>query len=163
MSDTYELTIAGLLRKRAIMAAEVQELRRALNDRIAQLDHLDATIRIFKPEIDECDLPERIIPPPCAAKRGEMFRVLMDTLRRAGAPQTTTQLAQAVMQHRQLNTADRVLAKLISKRAGTSLRKLAKTGAIQSRRYGTGAELQWWFTGRGRGSELPGGWRNGSG
>ncbi len=63
MASGYDLTIQGLLRKRAEMAGAAEGLRAQLNGKLSALDHIDATIRIFKPDIDLADLPERIAPP----------------------------------------------------------------------------------------------------
>lgn len=149
MSDGYELTIAGLLRKRGELSAEVEALRAQLEVVLAGLDHLDATIRVFKPDIGLEDLPERPAPPPNAAFRGEVQRFLLHTLRLSDRPLTTTQLAEAVMTSRRLNTGDRVLANLICKRTGNSLRRLARKGFVEGSRYSKGAELEWRLLARG--------------
>jgi len=159
MDDGYQLALHGLLRKRGELTSEVEALRAQLGVQLAALDHIDATIRVFKPDIDLCDLPERPAPPPNAAFRGEVQRFLLHTLRCAGAAMTTFQLTEAVMVSRRLNVSDRVLFKLIAKRTGHSLTRLRKQGFVASERYSRGAELQWTVTGR----EGPvGGWRNGS-
>jgi hypothetical protein len=163
MDDGYKLTLDGLLRKRGELTSEVEALRANLGVKLAALDHIDATIRVFKPDIDIEDMPERPSPPPNAAFRGEVQRFLLHTLRCAGEPLTTTQLAEAVMQSRRLNTGDRVLLKLITKRAGHSLGRLRRQGFVEGDRYSKGAELQWRLTGRGASGEPCGGWRNGSG
>ena len=75
---------------------------------------IDATIRVFKPDIGLEDMPERPVPPPNAAFRGEVQRFLLDTLRRADSALTTHDLARKVMEARQLNTADRILFALIA-------------------------------------------------
>lgn len=159
--EDYTLTLHGLLRKRGELTAQVEVHRAQLGELLAALDHIDATIRVFKPDIDLVDLPERPAPPPNAAFRGEVQRFLLHTIRCAGGEALTTfQLTEAVMQSRRLNTADRVLFKLIAKRTGHSLSRLRKQGFVQSEKYGKGAELRWTLTGR----EGPvGGWRNGSG
>src|SRR5206468_4259712 len=135
MEDAYQLTVAGLLRKRGELTSEVEALRAQLEQKLAALDHVDATIRVFKPEIADEDMPERPAPPPSAAFRGEVQRFLLHTLRTTGKPLTTFQLAEAVMQSRRLNTGDRVLRTLINKRTGNSLRRLAKQGWIERERY----------------------------
>lgn len=158
--DGYILTVHGLLRKRAALASEIEHHRAQIDVRLVALDHVDATIRVFKPDIDIGDLPERPAPPPNAAFRGEVQRFLLDALRRADGPLTTTALALRIMEARQLDVSDRVLAKLIRARTGNSLRRLGKSGYIVSRKYGTGAELEWAATDK---AGECGGWRNGSG
>lgn len=160
--DDYQLTIHGLLRKRGELTAEVETLRAQLDTRLAALDHIDATIRVFKPDIDIQDMPERPAPPANAAFRGEVQRFLLDTLRAAAEPRTTSQMAVAVMDARRLNVGDRVLRKLIEKRTGHSLGRLRKQGYVASEKYSKGAELQWSLTTRGATSHNVGGWRNGS-
>lgn len=160
MDDCYQLALSGLLRKRGELTSEVEALRAQLGDKLAALDHVDATIRVFKPDIDLVDLPERPAPPPNAAFRGEVQRFLLHTLRVTGEPLTTTQLAEAVMVSRRLNVSDRVLLKLIRARTGHSLGRLRKQGFVASERFSKGAELEWRLTGR---TGDAGGWRNGSG
>jgi hypothetical protein len=160
--DDYQLTLHGLLRKRGELTSVVEALRAQLGEHLAALDHIDATIRIFKPDIDLVDLPERPAPPPNAAFRGEVQRFLLHTLRTSRERLTTSQLAEAVMASRRLNTSDRVLRKLIERRTGHSLGRLRKQGFIASERYSKGAELVWFLTVRGESDEPCGGWRNAS-
>lgn len=159
----YDLTVHGLLRKRGELTAEIETLRAQLETKLAALDHIDATIRVFKPDIGLEDMPERPAPPPNAAFRGEVQRFLLHTLRTAQKALTTHELAKIVMEQRRLNTADRMLFQLIAKRTGHSLGRLRKQGFIVSRKYGPGAELEWSLTGCGVSTEQAGGWRNGSG
>lgn len=141
-----DLVLHGLLRRRADMAGEIDALREQLGVLLSGLDHIDATIRIFKPDIDLDDLPARPIPPPSAAFRGEVQRFLLHTLRHAPQPLTTHELAKAIMEQRRLNTADRVLFKLISTRTGHSLSKLRRAELVQSERFSAGALLRWQVT-----------------
>lgn len=143
MDDGYQLTLHGLLRKRGELSAEVDGLRAQLGTRLDALNHIDATIRVFKPDIDLVDLPERQAPPPNAAFRGEVQRFLLDTLRKADGPLTTHDLAAAVMRNRGLDPADRILFGLIAKRTGHSLTKLRRQGRVASHRFSKSAMLEW--------------------
>lgn len=163
MGDGFELTVHGLLRKRAEMAGDVEAHREQLGMLLSGLDHLDAAIRIFNPAIDLEDMPERPVPPPNAAFRGEVQRFLLHTLRTSAVSMTTHDLARAVMEARRLNVADRVLFKLVSVRTGHALTKLRKRGYVLSEREGKGALLVWTLSARGASGEPVGGWRNGSG
>lgn len=141
--DDYQLTLHGLLRKRGELVGEVEGLRAQLGVKMSALDHIDATIRVFKPDIDIMDLPERPAPPANAAFRGEVQRFLLDTLRHADAPMTTHELAEAVMRRRGLEPSDRVLFTLIAKRTGHSLTKLRRQGKVASHRFSKSAMLEW--------------------
>lgn len=143
MDDGYILTLHGLLRKRGELSSEVEALRSQLGELLSALDHVDATIRVFKPDIDIEDLPERPAPPPNAAFRGEVQRFLLHTLKASGDPLSTSQLAEAVMVSRRLNVAGRVLAKLVLRRTGHSLGRLRRAGTIEGARFGSTAECRW--------------------
>lgn len=131
------------MRKRGELTSEIEALRLQMDVCLSALDHIDAAIRVFKPDIDCGDLPERPTPPANAAFRGEVQRFLLDTLRRASGPMTTTALGLAVMESRRLNTSDRVLAKLIRHRTGHSLSRLWKGGFVDNVKFESGAELEW--------------------
>lgn len=137
----------GLLRKRAEVAGEIDALRTRAAMLVAGLDHIDATIRLFKPDIDLADLPIKPLPPPSAAFRGEVQRFLLDTLRNASTAMTTHELATAIMLNRGLALADRVLFKLISSRTGHSLAKMRDNGMVTSERMSKVALLRWQIAG----------------
>lgn len=139
----YDLTLQGLLRKRAELAGEAATYRAQLDDRLASLDAIDRVIRVFNPAIDLEDLPERAAPPPLMGVRGEFQRFLLDALRKADGPQSTHDLARAVMEHRGLNVADKVTFKLIAERTGNALAKLRKAGKAVSQRANGSVPLTW--------------------
>ncbi len=161
--DGFANTVSGLLRKRGELVSEIEGQRLAMEANLASLAAMDSAIRVFRPDIEQEDLPERPAPAASAAFRGEVQRFLLSTLREAGKALTTTDLSRIIMQARKLNHADRTLAKLIRTRTGHSLSNLRKAGFVESRRYGSGAELEWRVSGRGEAGEVVGGWRNGSG
>jgi hypothetical protein len=139
----YDLTVQGLIRKRAEMAGQVTALQAQLGELICALSHIDASIRVFKPDIDLEDLPERLAPAPFTGFRGEIQRFLLDELRGANHPLSTLELAERVMRKRGLDPADRVVFKLISHRTGYSLAKLRKAGKAVSQRAHRTAPLEW--------------------
>lgn len=139
----YDLTLRGLLRKRADLASEAAGLKDQLGARLSDLDALDRVIRIFKPDIDLADLPARPAPLALTGTRGEFQRFLLDTLRKANEPLNTLQLAEIVMRGRGLDVADRIAFKMIAHRTGHSLAKMRKVGKVVSRRVGSGALLEW--------------------
>lgn len=92
--------LAGLIKKRAEIAGRIMALQEEQARLIAALDHLDASIRLFDPEIDFEDLPVKTLPPPNAAFRGEFQRSLLEMLRGTQRWQTTDELARKVMVQR---------------------------------------------------------------
>jgi hypothetical protein len=157
-----KLVVHGLIEKRAETVGKIEALRDQLSVQLAALDHLDATIRIFQPDIDLAKLPMKPVPPPNAAFRGEVQRFLLHTLRTSERPLTTHELAEAIMRQRGLNTADKALHRTISVRTGHSLSKLRKNGFVQSEKASAGGLLRWQLTRQGEAGEPSGGWRNGS-
>ena len=139
----YGHTIDGLIRKRAEMAGQVEALQVQLGALIGDLTHVDATIRVFRPDIDLADLPEKLAPAPFTGFRGEIQRFLIDELRKANHPLSTFDLAERVMKKRGIDPSDRVMFKLIAKRTGYALAKLRKAGKATSARTHRSAPLEW--------------------
>lgn len=139
----YDLTVQGLIRKRAEMAGQVQAKQAELGALIAGLQHIDAAIRIFKPEIKLEDLPEKVAPSAFTAFRGEFQRFLLDQLRRSNHPLSTFDLAERVMEQRGLDPKDKIALSLIRKRTGYALAKLRKQSKVTSRQTHRSAPLEW--------------------
>ena len=164
MIETTESPVVyGLIRKRAETVGQVNALRSQLETALTDLDHLDAAIRIFKPDIDLEELPMRRVPPPHAAFRGEIQRFILHTLRTSPSPMTTHQLATAIMESRKMNTADRALHKTISQRTGHSCGRLRTHGFLLSEKANAGGLLRWQMSRKGELGDPDKGWRNGSG
>jgi hypothetical protein len=157
-----KLVTHGLIAKRAETVGRIEALRDQLAANMAALDHLDATIRIFEPDIDLAILPMKPVPPPNAAFRGEVSRFLLHTLRTAETALTTHDLATAIMQGRNLNTADKGLHRTISVRTGHSLARLRRNGFVMSEKANAGGLLRWHLTQQGEAGGPVDGWRNGS-
>lgn len=97
LSNKYAL--AALKKRRAETAGEIVDLKKQLAWRQSQLDHLDATLLIFDPEIDTRKLP--VSRPRKRIKlfrQGELGRLILDALRRAGAPLGTHAITTALLE-----------------------------------------------------------------
>lgn len=86
MTDSYELTVHGLIRKRAELAGQVEALHIQLAGLMAQLHAIDTSIRVFRPAIDLEDLPDGVPPSPFTAFRGDFQRQLLEMLRASDRP-----------------------------------------------------------------------------
>ena len=158
-----KLVTHGLIDKRAEVVGKIEALQAQLTQAMADLDHLDAAIRLFEPDIDLEELPTKPVPPPNAAFRGEVQRFLLHTLRQSPTALTTHELGDAIMKARGLNLSDKRLRKLISQRTGHSLGKLRSRGFLQAEKADAGGLLRWSLTRAGQDGDPDGGWRNGSG
>ena len=81
------------------------------------VDALDATIRLFDPDIDLEKIRPKAPPIKHQAAKGEIARVLLGTLRESPVPVSTYDLTLHVMAQRGLDTSDRKLVAIMRKRA----------------------------------------------
>ena len=91
-----ENVIAGLTRKRAELAGRIEHTQTALCQLIIDLDNLDATLRLFEPDIDLEEIRPKPFPPRNAAFRGEVSRIVFASIRQATGPLTSHDIAQQV-------------------------------------------------------------------
>jgi hypothetical protein len=132
MAETHLLS--GLLAKRAELAGLIDHHHMHLRNLVIQLDNLDATIRLFKPDIDLEVVKPKPLPPRNAAFQGEVTRAILDKLRRVQRPLTTRELALHVMECRGLDNADAALLRTIVKRVSATLKHHKNRGVLTSER-----------------------------
>lgn len=137
-----EHTIAGLSRKRAELAGRIEHSQAELRQLVIDLQHIDAAIRLFKPDADLEAIEPKPWPPVHQAFRGEISRIVLDALRTAEVPMTTMALTHAVMRQRNLDPTDTKLARTMSKRVGACLRGLRRNTPIVSER-GAADVMMW--------------------
>jgi hypothetical protein len=141
MADPH--VISALREKRAIVAGLIEKLERKLEQRRADLTHIDGVLRLFQPDRD----PEAIRPKRAYARRtryfakGELSRLVLEALRDAGKPQTTDDIAGQIIRAKGFNTADSVLRVAIRDQGLTALRAFRKRGTVEQ--TGLGRGLRW--------------------
>jgi hypothetical protein len=90
--------LAALKNKRATLAGEIADLKKQLAWRTSQLDHVDACLTIFEPGFDVNALgvkrPRKRVK---LFRQGELGRLIVDALRRAGKPLGTHEIASALL------------------------------------------------------------------
>jgi hypothetical protein len=119
-------TVAGLLEKRRQLEAELKTAEKAVSNIRIDLDHLDATLRLFT------DARPRRLPAHAVshkAGRGEMLRHVLRALRAAPEAVTSIEIAESYMKARKLQASD-ATAVLIRKRVGACLTKLKAQGTV---------------------------------
>ena len=134
--------VTGLMQKRAEIAGRIEHTQTALRQLIIDLDNLDATLRLFDPDIDLEEIKPKPFPPRHQAFRGEVSRIVFAALRQANGPLTSHDIAQHVMAERGLNTSDKRLVRLIGKRVGACLRHQRGKGLVRAER-GPGQFMLW--------------------
>ena len=132
--------ISALRNKRLELGEVVNELEQRLELHRADLAHLDATMRLFDPDIR----PEEVRPKQQRAhstwlRPGECLRLIYDELRDAPQPVTTRELAEPVMRTKAMPMSDDRRRELIQKTILGSLNRAKETIA----RSETGGVVSW--------------------
>ena len=123
-----ERHVIGALRtKRAELSGTLRQLEQQLAQQRTNLAHLDATMRLFDPEIRPKDIrPRQLRARNAWFRPGECLRLIYDELREATQPATTRELAERIMRLKAMPmTHDRCRA-LVQKTLLSSLNR-AKT------------------------------------
>ena len=137
-----EHVLAGLIRKWAEIAGELEALQARVADTFASLEGLDTTIRLFAPDADLDGIAPRRPPAMLAALPGQTSRVVVDVLREAAEPLTTHALTLPVMASRGLDAEERALFLTMQKRVLSSLRNLRMRGQVRPDKW-AGSNLRW--------------------
>ena len=137
------LLVAGLVKRRAQLAGDIEAAHEALRGMILDLEHLDATILQFDPTYQvEAIRPKAFRPPKDWANRGEMIRIVLSILRQAAEPLTSRDVALQLLVERALDKNDQRLLRLMSKRVGVALRGQKDKGVVRSEQ-GPGQYMVW--------------------
>ena len=130
--STGSHALSGLVAKRAEIAGQITQVRVTLRQLIADLDHVDAAIRIFDPAFDiegiKPKAPTALFP---VYFRGEFVRVILDMMREAKGPVTTKEIALHVMTGRGLSTTDAAMLALFTRRTRALLHHYRKRGMVR--------------------------------
>jgi hypothetical protein len=124
-----ELHVIGALgNKRAELAGILRQLEQQLVQQRADLAHLDATMRLFDPEIRPKDIrPKQLRTRNVWFRPGECLRLIYDALREATQPVTTRELAERIMRVKAMPAADDRHRELVQKTLLGSLNRANKT------------------------------------
>lgn len=124
--------VEGLAKKRAEIAGEIERTHERLRSLAADLEHVDATLRIIAPEMAvEAIKPKVFRPPADWSKRGEMTRMVLSILRTARAPMTTREIAERMVVERGLQASTEALNSM-TRRVACALRRQRELGLARS-------------------------------
>jgi hypothetical protein len=132
--------IGALRNKRAELAGMLRQLEQQLGQQRANLAHVDATMRLFDPDIRPKDIcPKQPRERNAWFRQGECLRLIYDELREATQPVTTRELAERIMRVKAIPAADdcreRVQKTLLSSlnRAKETIARVEIAGVVRWR------------------------------
>ncbi len=142
MADLH--VVSALRAKRGELAGQIDALQDQLREAMIAVDHVDATLRMFAPDIDLDEIRPKPLPPRHHAFKGQVTRSILAMLRSEGAMDAKA-ITIRLMAERDLNPNDKVLQKAMHKRIGAALRNLRERTLVLSR-SGSGGRLEWRIT-----------------
>lgn len=141
MADTH--VVSALKEKRIKLATEIEGLQAQLRARVIDLDHCEATLKLFDPTVQISELGPRKVPQVLSDTKGDTGRIILDTLRNATVPLPTSKVCEAVMKARDLDTNDKGLCKLMMKRTVANLKHWHRKRGLIRPSPGPGQQLMW--------------------
>src|ERR1700675_2674590 len=124
-----ELHVIGALRnKRAELAGTLRQLEQQLARERTNLTHLDATMRLFDPNIRPKDIrPRQRRTHNAWFRHGECLRLIYGAVREAIQPVTTRDLTDRIMRVKAMPAADDHRRELVQKTLLASLNRAKET------------------------------------
>ena len=138
----HDLIVSGLLRRRQEIADRLELVQGQVRQLVLDLDALDSTLRMFRPDVEVGVVRIKPIPRRHAAVRHESSRLVFSVLREARRSLTTRELARAIMEARGMNTADHAMAETMRLRLASTLRKLKNRGKLVAEME-AGKNMRW--------------------
>jgi hypothetical protein len=136
-----EMHVIGALRhKRAELAGMLRQLEQQLVQQRVNLAHVDATMRLFDPDVRPKDIrPKQLRERNAWFRQGECLRLIYDELREATQPATTRELAERIMRVKAILAADDDRRERVQKTLLASLNRAKQTIA----RVETAGVVRW--------------------
>lgn len=136
-------TLAGLVEKRAEISGRIEALQVEMRELIIQLEHLDATIRMFDPDYAIEMIRPKPVPAQYKSFPGDMIRVVLSLLRESPGPLSTKQITLHIMASRGVDTSNEKAFQIFRGRVGALLRHHRSTGVLRSVNSADGSFLLW--------------------
>jgi hypothetical protein len=135
--------VSALRLKRAEISGHVHDLERKLARHRASLANIDATIRLYAPELDPDSIPpKRTYRRTRYFAKGELSRRVLSALREAnGKPTTTAAITSAIVADKGFPVGEGALAEAVTDMVLTVLRRLSKRETVS--KSGTSRNAQW--------------------
>lgn len=133
--------VTALREKRGELAGQIDALQDQLRQAFIDMDHIDATLRMFVPDIELDEIKPKPLPPRHRAFKGQVTRAILAMLRTDG-PMDAKTITLRLMAERELNLNDKGLQKAMRKRIGAALRNMRDRALVVSEQ-GKGGLLRW--------------------
>ena len=117
-------TISGLQRKRNDLCREIEQYQASMDRARAELDAIDGALSVFG-----CSPARPPRPTECRFKRGQVLRMICDTLRTRTA--TTAQLVEKAIEIGGIDKDSMKARKSVSKAVDSALRTLQGQGRVE--------------------------------
>lgn len=122
------IVVSGLVSKRAELVGRLEHYAQEVDRLDAELRHLDATIKLFAPEMDLRSLPpKRFVEANRIFRQGESNRCMLEVLREAGGTLNTQQIAQRIADKKKLDESQ---VKSVRDTILDTLRRAEKKGVV---------------------------------
>ena len=138
--------VNGLLRRCQEIADRLEIVQGQVRQLVLDMDALETTLRLFRPDVEVGVVRIRPIPRRHAALRHESSRLLFSVMREAKGPLTTRELVRAIMETRGMNTADHAMVETMRLRLASTLRKLKNRGKVVASME-AGRNMRWGLAG----------------
>jgi hypothetical protein len=135
--------VTALIAKRAEIAGQIEHLQGQLKQATVALDNVESTLRLFAPDIDMAGIAPRPVPTAHHAFRGEVSRIILESLRTAVGPLSTTALTERVMKGRGLDVNDVALKRTMGRRVGACLNHWRRVRGVVKSIPGPGMVNLW--------------------
>jgi len=122
----------GLTRRPAELAGRVFNLQKELAEIAADIEHLDAVLKLVAPDLNIPAIAPKVhVPPGDWSKHGEMSRRVFAILRVSQTPLTSRQIATQMILERGMASAP-LLLKRVTHRVNGCLRDRRKQGLVRN-------------------------------
>ncbi|MGD9617440.1 MAG: hypothetical protein AB7H90_20270 [Alphaproteobacteria bacterium] len=136
--------LSCLIAMRAELAGIVAELEKELDQRRADLRHIDGTLRFMRANLDPTAIPpKRPYRRSRYFTRNELWRLSLNTLRLAnGEPLTSEEITLRIMKAKKLDARDESLFAAVRAQVGSVLKRLHRRQVAAPSSKGRGATWQ---------------------
>jgi hypothetical protein len=121
---TIPYGLAALVEKRAELAGEIRAAEERLEQLRSDVLHVDAVIRLMSPDYrTDAIVPKRRRQRADWFGNGELLRLILDALRRAGEPLTAKEVSLVIIERKGFDSNDAATQRLVEKRVFSALKR----------------------------------------